>query len=241
MGHKPLTTAVRNSLRRKKSIATRKYTLEGSTASVHTLLIESFSKLDFETYEYYYHKWGSPGRKRQALVDVMETRQIIGPALELAKLRVANLYEHQKVWQCIRYRWSDLYSYNQQRINSTQDAVWNKLARGVASRMQDIPRMHSPKWGSTKQEVIESLVICFKQKFETQNGLCAISQVPLAIEIGSDVENKCSIDRIDSLKPYTEKNIQLVAFWANVMKFDTPMDQFLSRVNLIYQANHTVA
>ena len=238
MGYKPLSLPVRDSLRRKKSIVTRQYTLKGSTTSIHKTLIESFTKLDFETYEYYYHKWGSPGRKRQALVDAIETRQVIGPVLELAKLRANNAYDHQKVWQCIRYRWTNLYSYHQQRVNSTQDAVWKKLARGVARRMQEIPRVHSAEWGGTNEEITKSLVVCFKQKFEKQNGSCAISKVPLDIAIGADVENKCSIDRINSLKPYTEKNIQLVVFWANVMKLDTSMDQFLARVNLIYQANH---
>jgi hypothetical protein len=237
MGHKPLPTVVRNSLRRKTAISTREYKLSGGTNTIHKMLIESFTKIDFETYERYYHKWGNPGHKRPKLVAVMEAQQVSGPPLELARLRLINAYEHQKVWQCIRYRWTNLYSYHQQKVNSTEDAVWKKLARGVIRRMKDIPRLHSPEWGSTNEEITESLVVYFKQQFEKQNKLCAISNVPLDIAIGADVENKCSIDRIDSLKPYTENNIQLVAFWANVMKLDTSMDQFLDRVNLIYQAN----
>ena len=228
---------VRNSLRRKKSIVTRQYTLEGSTTAIHKTLIESFTKIDFETYEYYYHKWGNPGHKRPKLVAVMEAQQVSGPPLELARLRLINAYDHQKVWQSIRYRWTDLYSYHRHQTNLNQDAVWKKLARGVFSRMQEFPRMHSSEWGDTRGKIIESLVAFFKQKFESQNKLCAISNVPLEIAIGVDVENKCSIDRIDSSKPYTKNNIQLVAYWANVMKLDTPLNQFLERVALIHKAN----
>ena len=238
MGSKPLSVETRQSLKRKKAISTRTYTLDSSVSTVYKTLIESFTKTDFETYEYYYKKWGSPGRKRPALIEAMENRQVAGPPLELAKLRLDSSYTHQKVWQCIRYRWTNLYSYHQTRVNSTQDAVWAKLARGVFSRMQEFPRLHSSEWGNTKDEVIKSLVICFKQKFDSQDNLCAISKVPLELAIGTDVGNKCSIDRIDSAKPYTEKNIHLVTFWANVMKLDTPLDQFLERINLIHKANY---
>ena len=238
MGAKPLSAETLRSLRRKNANSTRAYTLNGSVTTVYKTLIDSFTKSDFETYEYYYKKWGSPGRKCPALVEAMEKRQVLGPPLELAKLRLENAYTHQKVWQCIRYRWTNLYSYRQTRINLNQDSVWIKLARGVFNRMQEIPRLHSSEWGNTKDEVIESLVICFKQKFEKQNKLCAISKVPLELAIGPDVENKCSIDRIDSAKPYTKKNIQLVAFWANVMKLDAPLDQFLERIEIIHKANH---
>lgn len=238
MGSKPLSVETRRAMQRKKANSIRDYTLDGSVTTVYKTLIDSFTKSDFETYEYYYKKWGSPGRKRPALVEAMEKRQVFGPPFELAKLRLESAYTHQKVWQCIRYRWTNLYSYHQTRINSNQDSVWVKLARSVFSRMQEVPRLHSSEWGNTKDEVIKSLVICFKKKFDSQDKLCAISKVPLELAIGTDVENKCSIDRIDSSKPYTKKNIQLVAFWANVMKLDTPLDQFLERIELIHKANH---
>lgn len=238
MGAKPLSADVINSLKRDTSTSVRPYTLEKSVTVKYKSLIESFKKIDFETYERYYKNWGHPGKKRPDLVKAMTDNQVSGPPLELAMLRLKDAYEHQKVWQCIRYRWTDLYIYHQDRINSTHDAVWTKLARSVYKRMQEIPRVHSPEWGVGKKNVIESLVKFFKEKFEEQNKLCAISKVPLVLAIGSGVENKCSIDRIDSLKPYTRKNIQLVVYWANVMKLDTSLDLFLERVNLIYRANH---
>lgn len=237
MGYKPLSQAVKNSLKTKKAREMRGYSIDGAT-NTHRQLIESFTKKDFDTYDQFYHKWGSPGRKRPELVAAMERAEISGPPLELAKLRVNDAYDHQKVWQSIKYRWTDIYTYHQQRINSTEDSVWKKLARGVIVRMRDYPRLHHSNWGSTDEEIVNALVDCFKEKFKTQNGLCAISKVPLEIAIGSDVENKCSIDRIDSSKPYTKRNIQLVAFWANVMKLDTSLEQFLERIDIIYKANH---
>jgi len=237
MGYKPLSQEVKNSLKTKKVKTVRRYSIEGATTTYRSL-IESFTKKDFDTYDSYYRKWGRPGTKRPDLVAAMERDEVLGPPLELAKLRADSAYDHQKVWQSIRYRWTEIYSYHQQRINSTEDAVWKKLARGVLGRMREYPRLRHNEWGNTDKEIIDSLVKFFKEKYKTQNGVCAISKVPLQLAVGTDVENKCSIDRIDSSKPYTKKNIQLVAFWANVMKLDTSLKQFLKRVEIIYKANH---
>lgn len=234
MGSKPFSKELRKSLKRNNPNKPRTYTMQCVT-NIHGDLIESFTKDVFDLYDSYYTKWGSPGRKRQALLTAMEIDNITGPALELARLRVDNIYNHQKVWQSIRYRWTDIYSFRQTRTNENQDAVWLRLARGVISRMKDIPRVSSNEWGDNPAE---SLVVCFKQKFESQNKLCAISKVALELAIGNGVENKCSVDRIDSSKPYTKENIQLVAYWANTMKLDSSMDQFLERIKLIYQANY---
>lgn len=234
MGSKPFSKEFRNSLKRENANTPRPYTIQGATTT-HRSLIESFTKKDFDTYDHYYKKWGHPGTKRADLVTALEIASITGPVYELAKLRLANSYDHQKIWQSIRYRWTNIYSFQQTRTNSTQKAVWIKLARGVVRRMKDIPRLHSDEWGT---DAVELLVLCFKQKFESQTGLCAISKVPLVLAIGSNIENKCSIDRIDSAKPYTKENIQLVAHWANVMKMDTSFDQFLERINLIHKANY---
>ena len=215
----------------------RPYSIEGAT-NTHRHLIESFTKKDFDTYDLYYHKWGSSGRKRPALVAAMERDEVVGPAFELAKLRVESALDHQKVWQSIKYRWTNIYSYHQKRVNSTEDAVWKKLARGVIGRMRDYPRLYYSGWGNTNEEIVEALVKCFKEKYKLQKGLCAISKVSLEIAIGSEVENKCSVDRIDSSKPYTKRNIQLVVFWTNVMKLDTSTEKFLERIGIIYKANH---
>lgn len=234
MGSKYFSKKLKNSLKRENANVTRPYTIQGAT-NTHRSLIESFTKTDFDTYDHYYKKWGHPGKKRPDLVIAMEIAGITGPAYELAKLRLVNSYDHQKVWQSIRYRWTNIYSFQQTRTNSNQEAVWTKLARGVVRRMKDIPRVHSDEWGNN---AVELLVLCFKQKFESQTGLCAISKVPLVLAIGANIENKCSIDRIDSTQPYTNENIQLVAHWANVMKMDTSVDQFLERINLIHKANY---
>jgi len=240
MGSTPLSQQVRKLLKRKTPIKTRSYNLENSASNKYKDLIESFTKSDFDTYENYYKKWGRSGAPRADLVRAMETRSVEGVVLELARVRLNNVLDHQKIWQCLRYRWTNIQSYHQTKTNSIPDAVWKKLARGVISRMNEFPRMHSSEWGDNKEKMSDLLVKCFKQKFRDQNGLCALSKVPLDIAIGADIENKCSIDRIDSSKPYTYKNIQLVTFWANVMKFDVPMKVFLKRVSLIHQASQKV-
>lgn len=61
--------------------------------------------------------------------------------------------------------------------------------------------------------------------FETQQGRCAISGVPMTHKYG---EGKCetniSIDRIDSSIGYTEENTQLVCARVNMMKQEYSID-----------------
>ena len=65
--------------------------------------------------------------------------------------------------------------------------------------------------------------------YEKQQGLCAISKVPLTcIKIPNHkrIHTNLSIDRIDSNLDYTMSNIQLVCAIVNVMKSNLTMDEF---------------
>lgn len=74
---------------------------------------------------------------------------------------------------------------------------------------------------------------------EKQNGLCALSKRPMTRIIG--LNKKCntniSIDRINSDKGYTKRNIQLVCADVNVAKNDLKQKEFIKLCKLITQNN----
>lgn len=78
--------------------------------------------------------------------------------------------------------------------------------------------------------------------FNKQNGLCAISGVPMTYYHTFDVgkggcgyPTNVSIDRIDSNKGYETDNIQLVCYIANVMKSTLTETELLWWCNQILQ------
>lgn len=55
--------------------------------------------------------------------------------------------------------------------------------------------------------------------YEKQNGLCALSKIPMTFIHGiGRTRTNLSVDRIDSSKEYTEDNVQLVCGIVNIMK-----------------------
>ncbi len=61
-----------------------------------------------------------------------------------------------------------------------------------------------------------------------QQGLCAISKIPMTYEIDSGrVYTNLSIDQIIQGKGYTEDNVQLVCMAVNQLKSDWDMDTVL--------------
>jgi hypothetical protein len=67
---------------------------------------------------------------------------------------------------------------------------------------------------------------------EIQNNRCTYSNREL--EWGINTDNKCSIDRIDSDKGYTQDNVQLVCFMVNKAKSDMTHEGFLQFIQEIY-------
>ena len=66
-----------------------------------------------------------------------------------------------------------------------------------------------------------------KELWDKQNGLCAISNIPMTYAFNSGrVPTNVSVDRIDSNKSYTKNNIQLVCMAVNQMKSDLDMITF---------------
>lgn len=234
MGHKYLPPDVKKSLKRKTAQSVRPYGF--GIVTEHLELINSFTKKDYELYETYHHKWGSPGRKRHVMLDKIVEHGVTGPVTQLAELRVADLYQHQKIIQCIRYRWTDIAQFHKDRVNNDIDKVWTSMARRVLRQGMNDPRLSSTAWVGELGQV--RLIEFLKKQYQKQKGLCAISGMPMELKIGEHVENKCSIDRIDSNKGYTVRNIQLTTWWANQMKMDTSMEVFIDRIDVLYKALH---
>ena len=64
-----------------------------------------------------------------------------------------------------------------------------------------------------------------------QNGLCAISGLPLTIE--TNHPHTVSLDRIDSDEGYVVGNLQLVSFTINRIKLDMPLEDFVEVCGII--------
>lgn len=77
------------------------------------------------------------------------------------------------------------------------------------------------------------------QQFEIQNGVCALTGVPLSFEekrcLSHRDEQTASLDRIDSCAGYTANNIQWVHKDVNLMKNHFSMDYFIHTCRLIVE------
>lgn len=225
-----LTAQQKKQLERTTSRKIREHTSAGTTAK-NIQLINSFNKNEFDLYEQYLHKWGSPGRRREVMLTQMLTDGVSGPLVELATVRVNDLYEHQKIIQSLRYRWTDIFKHKTQKINSSPVNVWVKMATNIKARIRDFPRVHCPLWDGPGGK--KALANFLETLYKKQNGLCALTGLPMEPKIGKDISSKCSIDRIDSQKGYFPDNMQLVVSWANSMKLDMSQELFFDRINII--------
>lgn len=74
--------------------------------------------------------------------------------------------------------------------------------------------------------------------YELQNGLCALTGVPMTWEtLNGKVSTNISIDRVDSSIGYEEQNIQLVCRIVNIMKNDLSLNEFIGWCRLVEQNN----
>lgn len=81
--------------------------------------------------------------------------------------------------------------------------------------------IHGRKETLTRQDLLNQL--------EKQNGLCALSGVPLTcqLESGKRFTTNASIDRIKAGEEYSPDNIQLVCSALNSFRKDTQLDEFI--------------
>lgn len=65
-------------------------------------------------------------------------------------------------------------------------------------------------------------------QFSKQNGLCALTGQDLSFKVPRGKIHDASIDRIDSNKPYSTDNIQIVHKDINMLKHTLPQEVFIS-------------
>lgn len=79
-----------------------------------------------------------------------------------------------------------------------------------------------------------------KQLWDTQNGRCAISNIPIA-HASKDRMVMASLDRKDSTKGYIEGNVQYVAYAINLAKNNFPDEDAHRLMSLICENYLTIA
>lgn len=234
MGHKYLSHSVKKELRRNSKKQTRSYS--SCTVSEYRSLVESFTKDDYELYEKCLRAWGGPGRKKEFLLEKLDSKGIIGPVRDIAEIRVSDLIIHQKVKQMIRWRWTDTSEYKKQRLNKQikvdPDRFWKDMGKRVLSKQVRELKKVNQYW--TDERGFDRLVSFLKELYKSQNGKCAVTGLPMELDIGNKNENKCSLDRINSNRGYFPGNVHLTVWWVNRMKFDLSQDDFYKKVNIIY-------
>ena len=100
---------------------------------------------------------------------------------------------------------------------------WNTLERGAIRRGYEFLITKEQAW----------------TLYEEQNGLCALSGIPIGFgkrskkKDGFKRTTTASLDRIDNKKGYTIDNIQWVHKIVNKMKTDLPSDEFIEFCILI--------
>jgi hypothetical protein len=229
-----MSGALKNRLYRNSKREMRNRDTAGTVLEKYNILVDSFDKTNYADYEKLHRKWGTPGRKRQVMLDVAIKENIQGPVRKLAELRVNDLSEHQKILQILRYRWLNKKEYEKEKVNNDTELFWKgkaiKMLRGDTRRKIAI----SKTWDVT------TLTSFLKNLYEKQNGKCAISGMPLELQIGTKKPNpnKCSVDRINSNRGYNHRNVWLVCWWVNQMKMDMTMDVFKERINILYESQN---
>lgn len=221
----PLTHIARKELYRNKprEVFWRK---KNSSMTRHVELIESFTKDDYQVYEGLMHRFKKPAH----MVKHCSTREYSKPITDLLELRTNERYEHVKVLQVLRHRWTNAHERGITEFNEDTDNFWNAMATSIQKRDGD--HLYND-WKGPEGKVV--LVDFLKRMFEKQKGLCALSNEEMQLTKLTSGKNYqiCSPDRKNSSKRYTPTNIWLVTFWANAMKLDTPEKQFIERVHMI--------
>jgi hypothetical protein len=194
-------------------------------------LILSMTRNDYIEYEKLLHTWGTQGRKRQIMFDKCIELNISGPKLELARIRVNDLYAHQKIMGVIRNRWTKIHDIKKEQLNANPDKLWWNMARTIQKRCETEGYELYSEWHGLEGRQL--LVDFLKKLFDDQTGLCAISRESIILQHSTrkSNSNKCSPDRKNSNKGYTPDNIWLVTWWVNAMKMDMSLITFWKRID----------
>jgi hypothetical protein len=232
-GRRQLTYHQRQKLFRKTPRNVRSKTC--SLNENYQTFIESFAKDDYQSYE----KIMNACKRVDSMLKHCATHNVQGPMLELAIIRSQDLRLHQKLLQVLRHRWTDKPEMIKKSINQDADKFWIRMASSIQRRCIMQGYQIHPEWeDSDDNNGKENLIKFLKNQYQKQQGKCAISKEAMSLTVGErgTNRNKCSPDRKNSDKGYTPDNIWFVAWWANQMKMDMPMNIFWQKVSVLAAA-----
>lgn len=200
-------------------------------------LINSLTRDDYLEYEKILHSWGQE-HGRHKMVERCKRENKSPVIITLAEIRNADPKKHQKILMMIRSRWTKIYEVQKKQINNDSDKFWIRMARAIQRRCLTQGYEIYSEW---RGEVgLPVLTKWLEEKYNSQNKLCAISQVEMTLKIGEKNSDKCSPDRKNSNKGYTPDNVWLVTNWVNTMKLDSSLITFYSRIKAIHEARINV-
>lgn len=229
---KPLDKSLSKSLQRTSPRKVREY--KSSKEAVDKELVDVFTRADFLLYDQYYHKWGTPGRKKYQLFEAMIRNNVSGNPLKLAEIRSIDLVEHQKIWQMIKHRWTNIQEHKKELINNDADKFWLKMARGIKTRFRENKSYLSVEWQD--ENGTDKLIKHLKFLYETQDRKCALTGELMTLEIGNIEKNSCSPDRKNNNCGYVKGNIWLTTWWANSMKSNYTIDDFKEKIRILHES-----
>jgi hypothetical protein len=232
VGRKQLTYSQRQKLFRKTPRDSR--INANSITENYQGLIKSFTVDDYQLYEKLMHMY----KRTDAMMTHCHNQHVQGPVLELATIRSIDLKVHQKLLQILRYTWTDLQEQKTNAVNQDPNKYWYLMSGQIQRRCKNENIELYPEWQG--QEGREKLIEFLKERFQKQNGICAVSNEPITLTIGAKSKNanKCSPDRKNSNKGYTPDNIWFVTWWVNAMKMDMPMITFYKRIKILYEVRN---
>lgn len=119
-----------------------------------------------------------------------------------------------------------------------KEAQRERWRKNSPSKWRELRKRASIKWRRTTVRGVLNSSLASKRRhpigvsvddlvdlWESHNGCCAITGVPMVLDVGS--LKKVSIDRIDNSKGYAEGNIQLICKWVNLAKNSSSNEEFL--------------
>ncbi len=107
------------------------------------------------------------------------------------------------------------------------------FATAANARGQEVTRTTKVKEVRMSQPELE---LELAQRWHSQEGLCALTGIPMQCEDGDDPALRCSLDRIDSDGHYEKGNLQIVCAFVNRWKSDARDDEFRRLLALVRAA-----
>jgi hypothetical protein len=231
----PFPKTLIKSLTNKAPRKTKAYTSEINTQ--YGSLINAIQPADYQIYMNYYNAYGTPGRKRQFMLNKMVQDGINGIPLQLATIRVNDLYEHQRIMQMLKLRWTRLYDYTTDRDNISTEKFWDAVSVKVYNLNTEGKAFLYPAWDPLISRI--ALAEYLTHLYDTQKGKCKLTNQQLMPLKGASENEKCAIVLIDSNLGYVPNNIILVAEWVKDLLGDYTLDQFKQKLLLLNNWTHT--